>query len=90
MAYALKTLRAVYKLEAGVDMLVYHVVLKVGHGICHVVTTNVNADEVYCRVSQAKDIGATTTRRLHLAKVDNNAVINQLLHKLSHRWHTYV
>ena len=84
---AVKALTTVGKLKGVVLLLLDNIILQVGNHAGHTVTTHIYARKVNRRVSKSKDIGATTTRSLHLAKVSNNTLIAELLHELGYRWH---
>ena len=54
------------------------------------ISTHIYTREIYRRIGQTEDIWAATTRGLNLSEVDDDMVVDELLHELGHRRHTYV
>ena len=90
MTYTLQTLRAINEFKRSIYTLADYIVLQISNHIGHMITTNIDTRKIDCRICQAKDIRTATTRRLDLTQVDDNHIIDQLLHKFGHRRHTYV
>ncbi len=81
-ADALHALRSVLQLESEILLLLDDVVLQVGDHEAHVVAAHVHAGEVDGRIGQAEDVGTAPARRLDLAQVRHDVLVDEFLHQL--------